>query len=174
MHETRRHLTAACQCGGTAIEIVGAPILTAICCCESCRTAGQQLELAPGAPSVLRTDGGTDYCLYRKDRVKVVAGGEHLHERRLTPGSTTRRVVATCCNTPMFLDFTSGHWLTVYRNRIPGDAPRPAMRVMAKDVPPRAKFADGIPTYPTHPATFMFKLLVAWAAMGFRRPKITW
>jgi hypothetical protein len=174
MPESRRRLTASCRCGAAAIEIVGAPILSAICCCESCRMAGRRFELEPGAPPVVRADGGTDYCLYRKDRVRVVAGGEHLQERRLTPASPTRRVVATCCNTPMFADFTRGHWLTVYRDRIPGDPPRPTVRMMAKDAPPGVALADGVPTYGAYPPAFMFKLLAAWAAMGFRRPTIAW
>lgn len=75
MGATKPHLTAACPCGRTAIEVVGAPILTAVCCCESCQTAGRQFEMAPGAPPVVRTDGGTAYCLYRKDRVRVALGG---------------------------------------------------------------------------------------------------
>lgn len=166
------HLTAACPCGRTAIEVVGAPILTAVCCCESCQTAGRQFEMASGAPPVVRTDGGTAYCLYRKDRVRVALGGETLEERRLSPSSPTRRVVATCCNAPMFLDFTKGHWLTLYRDRLPGDPPPLEMRIMAKDADAAA--ADGLPTHPTYPPGFMLRILAAWAAMGFRRPKLAW
>jgi hypothetical protein len=174
MPEARPRLTAACQCGRTSLEIAGAPILTAICCCESCRTAGRQLEQAPGAPPVVRADGGTEYCVFRKDRVKVAAGGERLQERRLQPGSPTRRVVATCCNTPMFLDFTAGHWLSVYRGRIPGEPPAPTMRIMAKYAPSGVEFADGVATYPTVPGAFVFKLLASWAAMGFRGRRFAW
>ncbi len=175
MSGTREGVKATCRCGQTAIEIVGAPILSTVCCCESCRTAGWQFDaLAPGAPSVVRVDGGTDYCLFRKDRVGIAFGGEHLQERRLTPASPTRRVVATCCNTPMFLDFTPGHWLTLYRDRLPDDAPRLEMRVMAKASPAGVNFADSIATYSTYPASFMIKLLAAWAARGFRRPTIAW
>ena len=47
---------------------------------------------------VLNPDGGTDYVLYRKDRVQCVTGQEHLEEHRLKPDSPTRRVIATCCN----------------------------------------------------------------------------
>ena len=167
-------LTAACQCGRTTIEIVGAPIVSTVCCCESCRTAGRQMEQEPGAPSVVRPDGGTAYCLYRKDRVRVASGGEALQEHRLTPQSPTRRVVAACCNSPMFLDFTSGHWLSVYRDRMPDPAPPLDMRVNTKDLPAGAAFADDLPTYPTFPPRFMVKLLSAWAAMGFRRGRIVW
>ena len=38
--------------------------------------------------------------------------GRHL----LRDESSTRRVVASCCASPMFLDFKKGHWLSVYRN----------------------------------------------------------
>ncbi|HEY1560227.1 MAG TPA: hypothetical protein VGF71_04975 [Caulobacteraceae bacterium] len=169
---TKRPLIAACPSGQTGIEFVGAPILTAVCCCESCQAAGRRLETAPGAPLVVRTDGGTDYCLYRKDRVRVSFGGEHLEERRLTPSSSTRRVVATCCNAPMFLDFTKGHWLTLYRDRLPGDPPRLEMRVMTKAA--GVSVSDDLPNYPAYPARFMVRLLAAWAAMGFGRPELAW
>jgi hypothetical protein len=71
----------------------------------------------------VNADGGVDYCLYRKDRVKIAQGAHHPREYRLKPESPTRRVAASCCGSPMFLDF---------------------------------------------------KLLAAWAAMRFRRPKVAW
>jgi hypothetical protein len=162
------------MCGQVTLEAVGAPILSAVCYCKSCRSAALQFERAPGAPPVLNGDGGVDYCLFRKDRVRITRGAEHLRAHRLTEASATRRVVAGCCNAPMFLDFTSGHWLTLYRDRLPDDAPPLEMGVMAKDLPAGCARPDGLPTYPTHPARFMIKLLAAWAAMGFRRPKVDW
>lgn len=166
--------SAPCTCGQVMLEAVGAPILSAVCYCKSCRSAARQFEQMPGAPAVLNGDGGIDYCLFRKDRVKIVRGGEHLQAHRLTEASATRRVVAECCSAPMFLDFTSGHWLTLYRDRLPEDAPPLEMGVMAKDLPAGHAPPDDLPTYPTHPARFMIKLLAAWAAMGFRRPKVVW
>ena len=166
--------SAPCTCGQVLFEAVGTPILSAVCYCESCRSAARQFEQKPGAPAVLNSDGGIDYCLFRKDRVKIVRGAEHLQAYRVTEASTTRRVTASCCNAPMFLDFTSGHWLTLYRDRLPEDAPQLEMGVMAKDLPAGHVPRDDLPTYPTHPARFMIKLLAAWAAMGFRRPKLVW
>jgi hypothetical protein len=171
---TRRPVfSATCACGETALEAVGAPIVTSVCYCQSCRAAGRQFEQAPSAPSVLNADGGVEYCLFRKDRVKIARGGRHLQEHRLTPASPTRRMVATCCNSPMFLEFTKGHWLTLYRDRLP-DAPPLEMGVLAKDRPAGSAPVDSIPLYPTYPATLMVKLLASWAAMGFRRPKLAW
>ena len=99
---------ASCPCGQTTLEVIGAPIISAVCYCENCRTAGHAFERTGGAPLTVDADGGTAYCLYRKDRVTVIRGGRYLQEHRLTPDSKTRRVVATCCHAPMFLDFTQG------------------------------------------------------------------
>ena len=171
----QRHSNAAvCQCGATAIELAGKPIQSVICYCESCRTAGRAFERDLGAPKTVDDDGGVDYCLYRKDRVKIAQGALHLREYRLEQSSPTRRVVASCCGSPMFLDFTPGHWLSIYRRRLAGQAPEPQMRIMTKDRPEGVALSNAIPAYAAQPPGFMIKLLAAWAAMGFRRPKVAW
>jgi hypothetical protein len=166
--------SAVCRCGETMIELTGDPIQSVICYCESCRTAGREFERDLGAPQTVNADGGVDYCLYRKDRVKIAHGAHHLREYRLKPESPTRRVVASCCGSPMFLDFTPGHWLTIFRDRLSGRAPEPQMRIMTKDKPEGLELSNAIPAYDTMPPRFMIKLLAAWAAMGFRRPKVAW
>jgi hypothetical protein len=69
---------ARCRCGKVELQIGGAPILRGICYCASCQEAGRQYQAAPGADSVLAEDGGTDYVLYRKDRIRCVQGGAFL------------------------------------------------------------------------------------------------
>ncbi|HEX4195963.1 MAG TPA: hypothetical protein VHZ26_00840 [Caulobacteraceae bacterium] len=169
-----RSNAAVCRCGETTLELAGDPILSTICYCESCRTAARGFERDLGAPPTVNADGGVDYCLYRKDRVKIAQGAGHLREYRLKPDSPTRRVVASCCGSPMFVDFTPGHWLTIFRGRLSGQAPEPQMQVMTRDRPEGAALPDAIPAYDTMPPRFMIKLVAAWAAMGFRRPKIAW
>jgi hypothetical protein len=169
-----KHLSAACQCGKVKFEAAGPPILTGSCYCTSCQEAGRRFEQLASAPPVLDPDSGTSFVLYRKDRVQCVAGQEHLEERRLKPASPTRRVIATCCNSAMFLDFTKGHWLSIYRNRFPAGAPPLEMRVMTKERRVGVKLADDLPDYSGHSGKFMLKLIAAWIAMGFRRPDITW
>jgi len=164
--------TAPCRCGKVELRVTGAPILRGICYCASCQDAGRRHQAVSGADSVLTEDGGTDYVLYRKDRVRCVRGGDLLEERRLKPDSPTRRMVTRCCNTAMFLDFTKGHWLTVYRGRLPDDIPPASMRVMTAERPAGVILPDDIANYPRHSGKFMLKLLGAWMAMGFRRPAI--
>ena len=45
---------------------------------------------------------------------------------------------------------------------------------MTKDRLEGQALPDDIPTYAGQPPAMLFKLLAAWAATGFRRPKIAW
>jgi hypothetical protein len=173
MGKNKQHCLASCQCGETAIEVIGAPFVTTVCYCENCRGAGHAFERAEGAPRTVGADGGVEYCLYRKDRVTLIRGGKYLQEHKLTPDAKTRRVVATCCNAPMFLDFIQGHWLTIYRSRLPAAQP-PQMRIVTSERPAGVTLPDDIPSHPDFPPAFMAKLLLSWVAMGFRRPKVAW
>jgi hypothetical protein len=171
-HKQQKHLFGSCRCGKVKWEAAGRPILTACCYCASCQAAGSRFEQLASAPPVLNPDGGTDYVLHRKDRVHCVSGQQYLAEHRLKPESPTRRVIATCCNSAMFLDFTKGHWLTLYRNRILEGAPPLEMRVMTRDRRDGAALDGDVPNYPGHSGKFMVRLVAAWIGMGFRRPRI--
>lgn len=144
------------------------------CCCNSCREAGGKLQSLPGAPPLLEDSGTTRFVVYRKDRVRFLQGTDALKELRLTARSPTRRVVASCCNTPVFLEFQNGHWLSLYGGLWPAAALPPLeMRTMAGDLPDPTVLSDDVPNAKTHSVSFFAKLLGAWVAMGFRSPKIT-
>jgi hypothetical protein len=169
----RNHLSARCRCGKVKLVAIGRPILTSTCYCTSCQEAGRRFEQLASAPPVLNPDGGTDFVLYRKDRVECAMGQEYLEQHRLRPDSPTRRVVATCCNSAIFLDFTKGHWLTIYRNRLPTEAPPLEMRVMTHERRGGVELADDLPNYSGQSGKFMLRLISAWIQMGFCRPKIS-
>lgn len=84
--------SAVRRCGETTIELTGAPIQSMICCCEICRTAGREFERDLGVPQTVDADVGVDYCLYRKDRVKIAHGAHQLRQYRLNQESPVRRV----------------------------------------------------------------------------------
>lgn len=165
--------TASCQCGAVTLELTGKPIVTATCYCHSCQTAGHGFETLPGAGAVVDTDGGTPYVLMRKDRLTWLSGSDQLDAHRLKPDSPTRRFVSRCCNSPIALEFTKGHWLSVYSARIPeGERPAAEMRTIVGDRPGGVELPGDIPNYRSPSGKFMWRLLTAWAAMGFRAPPI--
>lgn len=162
-----------CGCGAVGIEVEGAPIMSTECLCTSCRMAADLFEALPGAPRLRAATGGTRTEMYRKDRIRCFKGAASLRAHRLNAKTKTRRVVATCCNTPMFMDFTAGHWVDLYSLLWPaGTLPPLQMRTMAADHEAPSALPDDVPNHKTHSAGFFLHLTWAWAAMGFRRPKI--
>ena len=73
----------------------------------------------------------------------------------------------------MFLDFTQGHWLSFYGGLWPEtELPPLEIRTMTRDAVDRSGLPGDVPNPKTHTIGFYAKLLGAWAAMGFRTPKI--
>jgi hypothetical protein len=161
-------LTASCACGSVAFEGHGAPIVTLVCYCNDCKEAARQIEALPNAPRVQDADGGTGYIAYRKDRVRCSKGEPLLENRKIKENTPTNRVIATCCNSAMLLNFDdSKHWVDLYRTRVQGSAPPIEMRVCTKyatgDIP------RDVPGYPGYPFKFIAKLMAARIAMLFGR-----
>ncbi|WP_127752112.1 hypothetical protein [Devosia sp. 1566] len=160
-----------CRCGQVRLVLSGAPIISTECCCSSCRQAGARLEQLEGAAPILGEHGTTRFVLYRKDRVTFLGGLDGLREFRLSPDAGTRRVVATCCNTPVFLDFKGGHWFSLYAGLWPQEALPPVeMRTMTSDLPDPSVLPGDVPNRKHQSVSFFAKLLGAWMAMGFRSP----
>lgn len=158
-------IVARCSCGKVEIEAHGKPIMSTICYCESCQEGSRRIEDLPNGSSTSGPDGGTAYVIYRKDRVGATGGSEFLLDVRLTDGAPTRRVVAGCCGSPMFLDFEKGHWLSVYRSALGEEAPPTQMRTQTRSKPDGVKLPDGVPSYPGYPLGFVARLLCARLAM---------
>jgi len=74
----------------------------------------------------------------------------------------------------MFLDFTRGHWLSMFRNRFAGGAPPLEMRIMTGQRRAGVDLAGDLPNHGGHSGRVIMKLVAAWIAMGFRKPEITW
>ena len=129
------------------------------------------MTLLPGAPAVAGANGGTHFVLYRKDRVTISSGFALLRNFRLGPERQTRRVIATCCNTPVLLEFKGGHWASLYGNLWHGQQlPPPHLRTMTGDSPVALDDSVAAGRWPT--TKFYGRLLLAWAGMGFRAPAL--
>ncbi|WP_231511928.1 hypothetical protein [Chondromyces apiculatus] len=124
----------------------------------------------PGASPVQGPDGGTEFVLYRKDRARCTKGSQLLKRHKLREKSATNRVVATCCNAAMVLDFDdSKHWVSMYRARFQGDAPPLEVRVCTKFKPESSVLPDDVPSHSMYPFKFVTKLIAARIAMLFQR-----
>lgn len=158
-------MLVSCSCGKVAWQATGAAIMAVACYCDDCQEGSRRIEALPGAPPVRDGDGATEYVLYRKDRLKRSKGRELLQELRLREKSPTKRVVASCCNSAMYLDFEKGHWLSVYRARCTGAVPPLQMRIQTRFKPTNTEAADNVPAFSGFPSRFIAKLLVARVAM---------
>jgi hypothetical protein len=157
--------TVRCACGRVELEAGGDPIMSAVCYCGNCQEGSHRIAALPDGRPVCGPDGGTWLVLYRKDRVARSKGAELLRGLKNREESPTSRVVAACCDSPLYLDFEKGHWLSVYRAALGEDAPPPQMRVQTKSRPAGIDLPDDVPAYPGYPLKFLTKLLAARIAM---------
>jgi hypothetical protein len=164
------HMTASCSCGSVELKVFGAPIVGSVCYCDDCQTGSRQIEALPNAGPVRDPDGGTAYILYRKDRIECAKGGALLKNYKIKESSATNRVVATCCNSAMFMSFDKGpFWVAAYRARFQGDPPPLQMRICTKFKPENVVLRNDVPSYRGYPLRLMAKLLASGATMLLRR-----
>jgi len=164
------HMRALCSCGSVELEATGAPIVSNICYCADCQEGSRQIEALPDAEPVRDADGGTAYILYRKDRIECSKGASLLKNHKIRENSITNRVVATCCNSAMFVSFDKGpHWISAYRARFQGALPPLQMRICTKFKPGGVGLPDDVPSFSGYPLRFMAKLLASRVAMLLRR-----
>ena len=157
---------AQCACGRVVLRMRGAPITSIACYCDDCQTGARKIEALPNASPVKDPDGGTSYLVYRKDRLDCLSGEEHLQSLKIKPESPTNRVVATCCNSGMYLGFDdSKHWVDIYHTRIQGPVPPVQLRICTRYKPLSAENPTDIPSYPGYPFKFIVRLLAARIAM---------
>jgi len=156
---------ASCACGTVRCEVVGAPIVTAVCYCSDCQRGGREIEALPGAAKVLDDDGGASYLTFRDDRFRCVSGAEKLVAYRLNDRAPTRRMVASCCNSGMFVKFEPGFWVSTYRMRFGGDLPPIEMRNQTRDRRAGTAIPTDAPSFARFPLRLFAKLLGARVAM---------
>jgi hypothetical protein len=156
---------ASCARGKVRCEGVGPPIASAVCYCSDCQEGARRIEALPGAPAILDADGGAASLVYRDDRFRCVAGSELLVAYRLSDRAPTRRMVASCCNSGMFLKFEPGFWVSSYRLRFAGDPPPIEMRNQTRDRTAQTPIPTDAPAFPRYPMRLFAKLLWARIAM---------
>ncbi len=121
------------------------------------------------AARVLDADGGTHYLVYRDDRFSCIAGLDLLIAHKLRPRALTRRFVASCCNTGMYLKFGPGHWVSAYAARLDGEPPAVEMRNQTQFRTARTEIPPDAPSYKRFPLRLFGKLISARIDMALGR-----
>ena len=161
-----KQLSARCRCGAIELIASGRPIVTSICYCTDCQAAARQIAAHGDAPGVAGSDDGTEYLLFRKDRISCTKGAQRLEALRLTDTSATRRMIASCCGSPMYMAFDDmRHWVSVYRDRIVGDAPPLEMRICTRFRTSDEPLDSSISNYSGYAPRLMARLLASRLAM---------
>ena len=116
-------------------------------------------------------DGDTELMLFARKRIACTKGAELLEPFRSSDTSKTRRMVASCCATPMYMAFDDKRpWVSVYRATFGVKAPPVTMRICTRfskaPLAPRA----GVLSHPGYPPQMMLRLLSAGIATLFTRP----
>jgi len=161
-----RHV-ARCACGAVEITLDTAPIAALSCCCDDCQAAARTLEALPGAPGFREPCGGTPAVLFAKTALKVTRGRDRLTAHRLRPEARTKRMVASCCNSFLYVAFDRGpFWVDVVSARM--DSPRPPRwRIQTRylDTPP----PDDLPNHPKYPQALVWRIALAGVLAGLPR-----
>jgi len=160
---------ASCACGRVQCKAVGEPILSAVCYCDDCQEGARQIEVLPDATSFRDADGGTPYLTYRDDRFSCTTGEELLVDYRIRERTPTRRVVASCCNSAMFLKFGPGFWVSAYRARFEGDLPPLEMRTQTRFRRANTDLPHDVPNYGRFGMRLFAKLVTARVSMFLGR-----
>ena len=167
--DLRTTATINCVCGQVAVVAVGAPIASVVCYCDDCQEGARLIQSLPNAVPIQEPDGGTAYLAYRKDRVRVLRGESLLRPLKIRESSATNRVIATCCNTPLFLNFDDGkHWVDLYRSRCHDGVLPVQMRICTKFKPKGCTIPTDARQHPRYPVSLLMKLALAKAAMVLR------
>ena len=171
MTKTNPAHVARCRCGAVEIGAWAEPIVVSACYCDDCQAAAQEIaESAPSAPAV-SADGGTEFMLFRRDRIACTQGAENLQAMRLTAASKTRRMIAGCCATPMYLAFDDKRpWVSAFRASFGAGAPPVEMRICTRFRRSEETADDGVASHPGYPLGMMFRILGTWPLMLLSRP----
>jgi hypothetical protein len=156
---------STCACGRVQCRAVGPPIVSLVCYCDDCQEGARQIEALPNAAGFREADGGTSLQTYRDDRFSCSAGEDLLVDYKIKESAPTRRVVASCCNSAMFLKYKPGFWVSVYRARFEGGLPPLEMRTQIEHRRADATLPRDVPCYRGFPMKLFAKIIAALVFM---------
>lgn len=157
---------ARCRCDAVELAFAGSPMTASVCYCKDCQEAARRIGALPGAACMADENGGTQFVLFRADRMTKRKGAELLQAQKLNDKTATSRYVTSCCNSAMYLQVDRiGHWVSVYAGRFPDETFPPRMRINTKSAPDPGSVPNDVPGFAGFPLRFLAKLATARLAM---------
>ena len=159
--------TVSCECGQVTFKAAAKPIVSVVCHCDDCQTAGDVMDSFDGIKPFRHADGGTPYVILHDKQWSAVEGQEFLEAVKLKPDSPTTRYVASCCRSPMFLKFGPGFWTSAFRERFktpPNLDWHIATDFRASELP----YEDSLPRFKRFPLRLYARLFRARLRAAFR------
>jgi hypothetical protein len=149
MTKTTPNHVAQCRCGAVEIGGWGDPLVVAACYCDDCQAASERLAASANGAPAARADGGTEFMVFRRDRIACMRDAENLQPMRLTAASKTRRMIADCCATPMYVSFDDKRpWVSALRAGFGAGAPPVEMRICTRFRRPETSLRTACPSTP--------------------------
>lgn len=146
--------SASCACGAVEVAFDCEPFIVISCGCDDCQAAAHALEALPGAPEITEPVGATPLAAFPRASMRVVQGANMIEPYRLNDSTPTKRMVATCCNSALYIDFDRGpFWVSVYRDRLTTPPPMPRWRVQTKYL--ATELPNDIPNHRKWPAAMI-------------------
>jgi hypothetical protein len=162
---------AQCRCGAVEIGAWSEPLVVTARYCDDCQAASERLAVSSNSPPLASPDSGTEFMVFRRDRIACTRGAENLEAMRLTAATKTRRMVAGCCATPMYVSFDDKRpWVSAFRASFGADAPAVQMRICTRFRRAEDKAKDDVPEHTGYPAAMILRVLAVWPRMLFSRP----
>jgi hypothetical protein len=162
---------ARCRCGAVEVGAWGEPIIVTACYCDDCQAAARRLAAAANSPPAANAGGGTEFMLFRRDRIACTRGADRLQAMKLSDSSKTRRMIAGCCATPMYLAFDDKRpWVSAFRAAFGASAPPVEMRICTRFRRLQEEVQDDLRSHPGYPPAMIVRILAAWPLTLFSRP----
>ena len=74
MTNTNPSHVAQCRCGAVEIGAWSEPLVVTACYCDDCQAASERLAVSSNSPPLASADGGTEFMVFRRDRIALHAG----------------------------------------------------------------------------------------------------
>ena len=148
---TEINYVSECKCGQVRFMASAEPACNVVCYCVDCQSAARSLMDERGCENPLEPDGGTSFSTFLEKDWACVAGAEHIKGHKLKEDSRTTRYIAGCCQTPLYLKYGPGFWVSTFRGAFKSEIPNLQWRLKTSHRNSSLPYPDELPRFKGFP-----------------------